>query len=111
MSYIHRNRGNRRKKNSQKALRKARIIHALHDYWNYNSLHELSKGKIHCSCPLCAAKTNAKLNKSKGPINNTNRNLCRLAVTNNRYGRKNYKISDKKKVDSMNYQFVEYEVK
>jgi len=26
----------------------------------YDNLHEYSKNKIHCSCPLCSAKTNNK---------------------------------------------------
>ena len=26
----------------------------------YKNLHEYSKGKIHCSCPMCRRKTNNK---------------------------------------------------
>ena len=48
----------RRHKNLVKALRKARIIKEQHDYWNYKSLNQLVKGKIHCSCPMCSSKTN-----------------------------------------------------
>lgn len=105
---IHRHRGNRRKQDVRKALRKARIIHNLHDYWNYPSLHALSKSKIHCSCPMCAAKTNTKMTKSKGPVDG-GRSFCRLACTNYRYGRKYWKLNDRRKVDSMNYQLYEYE--
>ena len=104
---IHKNRGNRRKTNYKKAIRKAKIIKNLNNYWNYKSLHELSKGKIHCSCPFCAIKTNNAINKSKGSVDG-NRSFCRLACTNNRYGRKYWKISDRKKIDNMNYQIFEY---
>ena len=47
----------RRHKNLVKALRKARIIKEQNDYWNYKSLNQLVKGKIHCSCPMCSSKT------------------------------------------------------
>lgn len=53
----------------KKAIRKQKIdrfIHfgisfdegkpILHDY--YNNLHQYSKNKVHCSCPLCSCKTN-----------------------------------------------------
>lgn len=105
---IHRHRGNRRKQDVRKALRKARIIHNLHDYWDYPSLHALSKSKIHCSCPLCSVKTNTKETKSKGPVDGRYRH-ARPACTNYRYGRKYWKLNDRRKVDSMNYQLYEYE--
>ena len=104
---IHKNRGNRRKTGYKKATRKEKIIKNLHNYWSYKSLHELVKGKIHCSCPMGKAKTNNSMNKSKGPIDE-NRSFCRLACTNYRYGKKYWKKSDRKKIDSMNYQFKEY---
>lgn len=103
---IHKNRGNRRKQNVKKALRKARIIKNLNNYWNYPCLHSLSKNKIHCSCPWCSAKTNDSLNKSKGLVNKDRGS--RIPTTHSRYGRKNWKISDRKKIDSMNYQLIEY---
>ena len=46
-----------------KAIRKRRIDRELdsgsiyHHDW-YDNLHQYSKNKIHCSCPMCAAKTN-----------------------------------------------------
>lgn len=55
-------RATRRKNNWRKAKRKEWIVHHVYGWpegW-YNNLHEYSKGKIHCSCPLCAAKTNPK---------------------------------------------------
>ncbi len=33
--------------------RKKRIIHDMNDYWYYRYDGILSKGKIHCSCPMC----------------------------------------------------------
>ena len=44
----------------RKALRKRRITQEV--YWDgkdhpyYDNLHQYSKNKIHCSCPLCRAK-------------------------------------------------------
>ena len=55
-------RATRRKNNWRKAKRKEWIVHHVYCWpegW-YNNLHEYSKGKVHCSCPLCAAKTNPK---------------------------------------------------
>lgn len=37
--------------------RKKRIIRDQHNYWNVRFDGELSKGKIHCSCPLCRRKS------------------------------------------------------
>lgn len=42
----------KRHKDWTKALRKQHIIQASgFDY--YNNLHQYSKNKIHCSCPMC----------------------------------------------------------
>jgi hypothetical protein len=48
----------------RKALRKRRIAREVyydgdtHPY--YNNLHQYSKNKIHCSCPVCSEKTRNK---------------------------------------------------
>ena len=71
----------------KKAIRKKRI--SDHYYGNhpwYDNLHQYSKNKIHCSCPLCAAKTN-------------NRNRTGTSQPNT-----DWKISDQRKLDSMNEQ-------
>lgn len=57
----------RRYKNYTKAKRKRDIDKAktrpwvspdeIEDYLWYRHLHQYSKGKIHCSCPMCRAKT------------------------------------------------------
>ena len=57
----------RRYKNYTKAKRKRDIDTATSWYlypW-YNNLHQYSKNKIHCSCPMCATKTTNKRAKSK----------------------------------------------
>ena len=40
----------------RKALRKRRIARAVY-HWSesdyYDNLHQFSKNKIHCSCPVC----------------------------------------------------------
>ena len=58
-----------------------------HDY--YDNLHQFSKNKIHCSCPMCSAKTRNK-RKRRG-------NGWGFAPSIN------YKISDQRKVDSMDF--------
>lgn len=46
--------------------RKKRIIKDQNNYWYYKHEGVLSKGKIHCSCPMCRMKTTNKgKNKSK----------------------------------------------
>ena len=46
----------------KKAIRKKKIINAYGwDY--YDNLHQYSKNKIHCSCPMCSQKTNNKNRK------------------------------------------------
>ena len=43
-----------------KAIRKQKICKERDGSEWYPHLHQYSKGKIHCSCPICAAKTNPK---------------------------------------------------
>ena len=88
--------------------RKKRICKNVYGFdWYRNGDGHYNKGKIHCSCPMCAAKTNdRKLVKSRGPISPM-RGLCRLDVTHARYGRKNWTISDRRRIDSMNSQLDE----
>ena len=86
-------RAKRRKNDYAKARRKEKIAavvypggyHAPHGYFK--------KGKIHCSCPLCAAKTNGKPMKH-------------LGGTYHKYD-KYYKPSDLKKVDRLMYSMEE----
>ena len=44
----------------KKAIRKRDIVHHVYglDKGWYDNLHQYSKNKIHCSCPLCRSKTN-----------------------------------------------------
>ena len=90
-----RDRAWRRKKDFCKAIRKRKIdldctwwSEVPADFMNFNvsggfykNLHQYSKNKIHCSCPLCSAKTNNKKNKYAPS--------------------KNYKISELRKINSM----------
>ncbi len=54
----------RRKKNYSKANRKKNILKAYHitNWYKYDG--QFIKGKIHCSCGICSAKTNNKHGKS-----------------------------------------------
>ena len=46
----------------KKAIRKKKLDDAIGwpGHPMYDNLHEYSKGKIHCSCPMCSAKSNNK---------------------------------------------------
>lgn len=81
----------------RKALRKKRISENVYPWfgedWDYyDNLHQYSKNKIHCSCPACSAKT-----RNKGKRRNTYSPPI------------NYKISDRRKMDAMDYAEFDYE--
>lgn len=88
-----RTRAERRHRDYAKARRKRKITKEV--YWSepnsdweyYDSLHQYSKNKIHCSCPMCRAKTKKKDN---------------VLGTFHRHG-KNWKHSDLQKLEAMNY--------
>ena len=48
-----------RKASIRKALRKKHLAEDL-GLITYDNLHQYSKNKVHCSCPSCNPKTNAK---------------------------------------------------
>ena len=52
-----RTKAERRKNDFKKAIRKKNIVESFYGYTWYNNLHQYSKNKIHCSCPMCSAKT------------------------------------------------------
>lgn len=81
-----------RRRSILKALRKKRIDSQVYDYDRdygfYDNLHQYSKNKIHCSCPMCSAKTKNKGHRKKNwwaPPHN-------------------YKISDVRKINRLEYQ-------
>ena len=76
----------------RKALRKKKIAEQIYDVDYYDNLHQYSKNKIHCSCPLCSQKTKNKGKRKKG---NYNRTL-------------NYKASDYKKIERLENEREEY---
>lgn len=76
-------RAERRKNDYNKAIRKKNILEHNHGFSLYDNLHQYSKNKIHCSCPLCSAKVS-------------------------KYGNTpNYKHSDELKICSMNDKLAE----
>ncbi len=87
-----RTRAERRRKDWVKAIRKRRITRQYPTFdgehsW-YNNLHQYSKNKIHCSCPLCRCKTNDK--SASGPAMNWP--VCdRRQLDNMRQGLDEYK--------------------
>lgn len=96
-------------KSDTKAERKEKLANEIYPDGYHAAFGYFRKGKIHCSCPMCAAKTNGKLNKSRGPVDGTHRRGSRLAVTNHRHGKKNYKPSDTRKIESMAFQLKDFE--
>lgn len=62
MDKMPRTRAERRKADFHKASHKRYIVHHVYGFRNgwYDNLHEYSKNKIHCSCPMCSAKTNRR---------------------------------------------------
>lgn len=56
----------------------------------YDNLHQYSKNKVHCSCPLCSAKTKKSRRDWEG-------------------GGKNWSASDQRKVDEMKDQEFDFE--
>lgn len=91
-----RSRAYNRDVSKRKALRKKRIAEEV--YYNgkewpyYNNLHQYSKNKIHCSCPICSPKTR---NKGRRDRKNYMRSL-------------NYKASELKRQISMDDEELEY---
>lgn len=83
-----RNDNYRRKQRHKHICRRLEIIKNVYQdnpiYWCGNDPGRLDKAKIHCSCPMCSAKTRNK-RKRRGS------------------GGVNYKISDQRKVDAMNF--------
>ena len=80
----------------RKALRKKRIAEEVYydgkEHPYYNNLHQYSKNKIHCSCPMCSPKTR---NKGRRNRKNYQRAL-------------NYKASELKRQISMDDEELEY---
>lgn len=76
-----------RHNNVTKALRKKNICEKFYGWQYYHNLHQYSKNKIHCSCPLCRAKTNAKKDYHGG--------------SKHRQGGKNYTMQDRKRIEDM----------
>ena len=80
----------------RKALRKRRIAEEV--YWGskdhpyYDDLHQYSKNKIHCSCPMCSPKTR---NKGRRDRKNYMRSL-------------NYKASELRRQVAMDEEELEY---
>jgi len=77
----------RRHNDWSKALRKRNICRKYYGFEWYDNLHQYSKNKIHCSCPMCRAKSNDR---------------------NAKYGSKvNWPMSDKRRFEDMDEQLEE----
>ena len=91
-----RSRAYNRDVSKRKALRKKRLTEEVYyngkEYPYYNNLHQYSKNKIHCSCPICSPKTR---NKGRRDRKNYMRSL-------------NYKASELKRQISMDDEELEY---
>ena len=76
----------------KKAIRKRRITRSWGwDTEYYDNLHQYSKNKIHCSCPLCACKSKGKkVKRTCGPS-------------------ENWSVADKRKIEEMEDQILDNE--
>ena len=54
---MNRSRDYYRKQRARVIRRKQNNIHSQNDYWQVEPAGMLSKGKIHCSCPMCRHKS------------------------------------------------------
>ena len=80
----------------RKALRKRRITKEVyHEASYYDNLHQYSKNKIHCSCPLCSAKTRNK-GKHRAKVRGYEKSI-------------NYKFSDLRKTVAMDIAEKDFE--
>lgn len=81
----------------KKAIRKREIDRntqgSSHRQDMYDNLHQYSKNKVHCSCPLC----NAKTRKTKKPYGHGGK------------GGKNWSHADRQKIDEMENQELDNE--
>ena len=101
---IHKNRGNRRWQDERKAKRKQRICRDVMNGDVFEHFGMYRKGKIHCSCPMCSAKMNGRLNRSNGPVDQGHRaHSARISCTKNRLG-KYYCFADERKIRAMQYE-------
>ena len=93
-------RAERRAKDTAKALRKQAISREVYHFDWYKNLHQYSKNKIHCSCPMCTSfsKTNRKRYKGAGPRYKPY--VVSWGVTNSRNG-KNWPMANLKRIQSM----------
>lgn len=87
--------GYNRRVSRKKALRKQKIAKKLYDGERFDNLHQYSKNKVHCSCPMCSRKTN---NKGKNRLKH-----------GNYYPSKDWKHSDAQKIESAEQELQEYE--
>ena len=55
-----RRKAERRRNDFLKARRKQKICQEIYGFEWYKYLHMYSKNKIHCSCPICSAKTKTR---------------------------------------------------
>lgn len=96
-------RAKRRHADVRKALRKRNISRTHYGFDYYNNIHQYSKNKIHCSCPLCTNKTNVKKWRGKAHAGL----YMHFGTSKERYD-KNYKASDRRKIDALKVKEREY---
>lgn len=100
-------RAERRKTNVKKALRKKKISQDVMQTEWYKSLHQYSKNKVFCSCPMCSGmfKTNQKKMRGvgQGTRNTGSRCYITTGTTNHRNG-KNWSVKDQKTIEKLKFQ-------
>lgn len=88
-----RNLAQKRHNDWKKAIRKRKIVNEVYGWsegW-YDNLHQYSKNKVFCSCPMCSAKTN---NKGRKVWGSSRRDWCMM---------------DQRRIDEMEDQILDNE--
>ena len=94
-----------------KIRHKRQIALAVYNEEYYDVEGKYDKGKVHCSCPMCTAKTGGRTNQSRGAVYQGPYlgagHGTRLCGTKHRRDC-NYKASDLRKVNGMDAQYAEF---
>lgn len=92
---MYRTSAERRHNDIVKALRKRNICRNYYGWEYYDNLHQYSKNKIHCSCPMCSTKVR--------------KNKDIYGERKGRHGGLNLSHADMKVWEAMTYSEQEYE--
>ena len=104
-----RTRAERRFNDTNKAIRKRNICRDIYpDHEWYNNLHQYSKNKIHCSCPMCTMYNKTNHKKFRGKGGRYKKFIVSWGSSYERHGR-NWAMPELKRIQSMESDLKDYE--